>query len=511
MIEQHEPPQWLRPTVAILVVLLLGLHIMTRDDSVGYGYDSAQYMRHAENIAEGNDYADTGYIQNADRQMDPVYYPPGYPLVLAPVVAVWGSGRAPVAVLQAVFLVTAVWMFAAVYWRELSPALVVGLTLLLGLNPYLWEMVNKGYSDLLFLSVVAFAVLAVNRIGSVQGTRAAWGWAVAAGGACAAALLIRVLGVALLPALLVPLLRSPRRRRVPLVAAALSIAVVIPVVVMEFGEWEAGAQIITGTRTGGGYGQLVTEGFLRELARLPPRIMIRAFHYARMDGWVLWDRITLSPWIDAGARLAGLAVLVIGVARRVRQPRAVDVFGAAYAAALLPWSFGQTRYLVPLVPVIYGTILTGVEVLWGWARNVDLRRRVVAYGLIGNLLVVLVGFVAQSLAAVPERLGDEAVQLDDRFRLLLEHTPSTAVVLTSDDPRPTTFFARRTASRLPGDTTAWDAYGRRIGATHALLLSPNRGVEKVASDFGWRLVARGDDCDLYATRASERADSERVP
>ena len=82
--------------------------------------------------------------------------------------------------------------------------------------------------------------------------------------------------------------------------------------------------------------------------------------------------------------------------------------------------------------------------------------------------------------------------------LVVAHTPPDATVLTLRDPRPVTFLARRDASKLPRDTSAWDRYGRRIEATHALTCIDSAATRPWARRFGWRRVASNEAADLYA-------------
>lgn len=56
-----------------------------------WGGDYAQYIHHAQNIADGKPYSLTGYIYNPENKwIGPPSYSPGFPLLLAPVIAVFG-------------------------------------------------------------------------------------------------------------------------------------------------------------------------------------------------------------------------------------------------------------------------------------------------------------------------------------------------------------------------------------------------------------------------------------
>ena len=60
------------------------------------GDDYAQYINEARNISEGKPFYATNYVFNkANNIYAPPYYPPGFPLLIAPVVRVWGIAIQP--------------------------------------------------------------------------------------------------------------------------------------------------------------------------------------------------------------------------------------------------------------------------------------------------------------------------------------------------------------------------------------------------------------------------------
>ena len=70
------------------VAALIGLfYLATIRPGHAWGDDFAQYIHHARNLATGVPYAATGYIYNPyNPTIGPRTYPPGFPLLLAPVV-----------------------------------------------------------------------------------------------------------------------------------------------------------------------------------------------------------------------------------------------------------------------------------------------------------------------------------------------------------------------------------------------------------------------------------------
>ncbi len=75
----------------VLLLVSLPLFFLNIHDVHLWGDDFAQYIREAQNIANGKPYYQSGYIFNPYNTVyAPAQYPPGFPLLLAPVVKIWG-------------------------------------------------------------------------------------------------------------------------------------------------------------------------------------------------------------------------------------------------------------------------------------------------------------------------------------------------------------------------------------------------------------------------------------
>jgi 4-amino-4-deoxy-L-arabinose transferase-like glycosyltransferase len=71
-------------SVFILILSLLVLNILTLQEGHNWGGDFSQYILHAQNILNHKNYSN-GIMFDL-----PVVYPPGFPILLAPVIKVWG-------------------------------------------------------------------------------------------------------------------------------------------------------------------------------------------------------------------------------------------------------------------------------------------------------------------------------------------------------------------------------------------------------------------------------------
>lgn len=135
----------------------------------GFG-DHAQYLAHARAIADGRAYTDIGYIYHpAAPMLGPRAYPPGLPLTLAPIVAIFGVDSP----MNQVLMILSIVAFAYLAFRRLEKAMApwqavfaVGFTAL-GLESRFGSVVPL--SDPGFCALLWGLVLAVD-------TTARWSW-----------------------------------------------------------------------------------------------------------------------------------------------------------------------------------------------------------------------------------------------------------------------------------------------------------------------------------------------
>ncbi|MEM1118140.1 MAG: glycosyltransferase family 39 protein [Bacteroidota bacterium] len=507
MTEPRTPPRWLARTVAALLAVLFVAHVATRDDGIRWNGDAAQYLMHAENLAAGAPYARTGWLVNTERSLTPPAYPPGYPLALTPVVAATGRARAPIAALQALFLAALTGLFAALFWRRLAPASVVLLVLLVGLSPFFVGMVSRGLSDVLFGALVAATLLAFDRAQRATPRRRVWAWALAAGVLAGAAILTRSLGVALLPTFVIAALLPGRRASLGPAVAAVALAVALAAGVTSGVDWRDGAQILTTEAAETGYGEMVRQGLIGRAERIPRFVVERATQYVLSDRSHFWNSLLLPGLGHVPIRAAGLLLIVAGIWASVRDVRAVDVFAVVYVAALLPWSFGWARYLLPVLPVFYAYLLLGGETLWRRARPGG--PRLGAGVAIGICALALGAYAFEGVALMADRVASGPSTPDDGSELVRQHVPEAALLLTESDPRRFILTTGRTAATVPYDTTAWNAYAGRLGATHMLVVDDRDAIAAWAPRLGWQRVAGSEAADLYATPVGAPAGEPR--
>ena len=127
--------QWLgRPSVATLCAFLIAVfYLTTIREGHDWGDDFSQYIRHAQNIARGEPYAETGYIYNPQNpDIGPRLYPPGFPVLLTPVVAAFGLDLRPMKILVLAFFIGSLLALAPLFRSLLPTSYVAALVLLVG-------------------------------------------------------------------------------------------------------------------------------------------------------------------------------------------------------------------------------------------------------------------------------------------------------------------------------------------------------------------------------------------
>ncbi|MET0399847.1 MAG: hypothetical protein ABW277_23870, partial [Longimicrobiaceae bacterium] len=142
--------RWAAPAAAVLVALL---HAAAPGNGPGptYGDDWALYLLHARSLVEGRPYADTGFLVNPlNPWFSPQRYPPGFPLLLAPVYAAAGLDFRALKGVVVLGLAGALLLLARLARRELPPAAAAGVVLLAGLHPFVWTFRDDLLPDLPF-------------------------------------------------------------------------------------------------------------------------------------------------------------------------------------------------------------------------------------------------------------------------------------------------------------------------------------------------------------------------
>lgn len=113
-----------------------------------WGDDWAQYLAHARNLAEGLPYASTGYVFNPEApHVGPPAYSPGFPLLLAPVVRVFGLNLIALKSVSLVCLAVAIWLTFILYRDALGVRIAAAAAVFFALHHFTWALRDSIVSE----------------------------------------------------------------------------------------------------------------------------------------------------------------------------------------------------------------------------------------------------------------------------------------------------------------------------------------------------------------------------
>jgi hypothetical protein len=418
------------------------------------GGDFALYMMHAQNLLAGRAYAATGFVFNpAAALMSPAAYPPGYPLLLVPVMALFGPGAVSsqaitaAATLSGPLMAASLWLLFRLALPVLGGRWALLLLLAAGFSPVLANHRDAVESDVPFLFWCALALLARRQ-----------GWTAALFAAVLMAPLTRTIGFVLPAALALDLLWQARHG-VPIRRHALAI---LAATGLAFG-FSTALKADSGTYIGY-FNQM-------PLRALPANALAGLGAY--LSTAVELFGLSFGRLANAAVLLPLLGAIAWGFLRALRRgPSAMEWFVAFYAAALLayPVHIEPARYALPILPYLLLYTLDGL-------RAARLPMPVAGVALLACYLPF---YATQNpLASLPHRFGSpESRALLDA---VTETVPPDAVILAGN-PRALALLTGRRA-------VAWDEHptpaslhetASHYGASYLLLTAADPAAAALA-------------------------------
>lgn len=400
-------------SLALLIGLIVVTHALQLRPGHDWADDYAMYLSHALNLLSGKPYADTGFVPNPWAVPGPPTYPPVYPLMIVPVVAMWGENLQVLKVFGLVMLGAALAMAYALWRPRVGVKPALGLVAVLGLSPFFVEFRDEVRPDTTFL----FLFLATLWLGDQwAGQAQAWNTqsirrGLLLGLVAYLAYGTRSLGIVLLPALWVVDLWRLRRPTPTVVCATVVCSVLV---------------ILQSTllHTDAGYAGNLT---------LDAQTLGYNFRHYVASLSVLWTNGLPSPWdfwMRAALFATTLPLAVVGYVVCVRRGIGVmEVVPWLYFPPLVLYWVGtmiQQRYLLPLFPlVLYHAYVGGDWLL----RRLPSRLGMLAAALLFAAIAVAYGS-GHAMARRDEiRPGVGNSESREVYGWLRDHTPADAVVL----------------------------------------------------------------------------------
>jgi len=369
---------WWIAIVGVIPFLLLAARHWEYGPLAAFG-DWAQYMLHADALRHGRPYADIGYLFTSENPfIGPPVQPPGLPATLVPLLALTGGARD--SAVYKVFMVACALSFLALvmlYFGRLGnrtlgvvAAAVTGLWLEVG---YATNVVQP---DVAFCAILWGSFYLADKQGG-------WTWPRVTGITLLgfAAIAFRLAALPLFPALLVYALVHRREQRVRLWIPVATFVVCGLAAAMAVPEALTFARLVPLDPAG------LTKHVI-EAATLYPLGVFEILLYP-----FPWDRAN-----DAYHLLA-IGATAVGTVAWVRHAatRLLTLFAVLYVAMLMVLPMQDSRYLMPIAPLIVYSAAWGAMIVSQWIMRrirddvaVD-RARLVTVAVFACLAIAALG------------------------------------------------------------------------------------------------------------------------
>ncbi|HEX4047719.1 MAG TPA: glycosyltransferase family 39 protein [Elusimicrobiota bacterium] len=338
-----------RRRAALLALAAALFWLCRRAYWVGFFNDDAYYLIGARSLL-------TGRFAQLQTPGAPalVSYLPGWPLLLAPALALARGSLAAAQAFAAGLLVAALGLLAAVIEREDGAGAADLLLAAVALSPLIASTAATLLADGPMLFCAAAALAALPRVWKRRGAPA---W-LAYGLALGLAALVRPTGLALAAAIALAAALEGRRREA---ACAFGAAAAV------FAAWLWRDAAVSGSA----WNYWSQARALNAASGLS--LAANAAFYAReVFARALWRPPFPSRVLDGALALAGTALAALGLSgARTPSGRAAGLFAALFVLPHLAWGLQASRYMIPVVPFA----------LWGaWRGLARLDRRAAAAG-----------------------------------------------------------------------------------------------------------------------------------
>jgi 4-amino-4-deoxy-L-arabinose transferase-like glycosyltransferase len=410
-----------------------------------WGGDFAQYIQQAKNIAEGEEPAKSHYVFNPDYELlGPLSYPPGFPLMLSPVYAVWGNSIKPFTVFISVCLFICGILTFSLFRINFGVLTSIIGALVFVYNPWLLRFKSQVLSDIPF-AMVSLAILLLHlKLKSRNGVKG-----LLIGMGVGFAMSLKSIGFALAVAMFLEAVVSKQFRSSWRYVLSVVMGSVISYLVINelvFPAPEDPYSFFLGTLGISNLWTLITDHLTYF-----SKVLQYFFHPERID----YEFI--GVWLESAA----LVFLGIGMVHSVIEKRTAVVFYfILFISGLLVFPYsnrGGLRYLLPILPVILFLIAVGV-------RRISRVNTKLSLAL--KFLIIIAFFTMyraefKRIYFTPHAYeGPQYPQSQEVFNFVKSETPETSVIL----------FTKPRVLGLYGERDSWSP-------------DPNHSVQQVQNSI----------------------------
>ncbi len=352
-------PQRSKLILASFVLLNAALGLLRFNSmQVGASYDDAHYIILAESLSSGQGYQ----LINFPRPQAERSFPPGWPLLLAPLTGLFPGNYSILKLLSLVFSLASIILTYTIFSKRLASPHLETLTGLVALNPLLVGTSATVMSESAYLFFSLLALVLLEKWMNATGSQRNWLILFAAFAAFYTQF-IRTIGISLCIALATYLLFTRRFRE----AGA---TVIVIAAGMALQAWITGAFLSTGYQTqvfGVAFGEKIQQMGMNALGYLNETLagsLVPVFG-ARMTS--ILSEYGLG-WLPALLNILILTLIVLGALSSRKNPGLFEIYLIIYLIGVLTfWNprvgSVKARFLIPMIPFLYFYFVQGARIL----------------------------------------------------------------------------------------------------------------------------------------------------
>lgn len=149
--------------VLVGIFLIFLFHATAVRPGHNWGGDFSQYILHAQQLVNGEPYADLGYVYSVKNPVGPRAYPPGFPIALVPALYLFGLNFVALKITVALFFALALWAYWRIAQIHLPRWWALGSLAFLALSPRMLKFANNVLSDVPFFALCLVCIYAIHR------------------------------------------------------------------------------------------------------------------------------------------------------------------------------------------------------------------------------------------------------------------------------------------------------------------------------------------------------------
>ena len=450
--------------VPALIVFLPLLFINIRSDH-DWGDDFSQYLSQAENISQGRAMTETGYIYNeAYPSLGPKAYPPGLPIMLAPLLPRFGNQIRPYNFLFSVLMILTGMVTVLLFTRYAGLLTALALSVVIFYNPYVIDLKSEIMADVPFALLLLLFIL-LTTSGPESG-HMRWIWAGITAGLAVA---FKTAGFALHLALIMLILQKAfmvLKKKQQLIQfykeainPGISLAIALFIYLVFY---------LLFMRGSGGETSYLNTFSLRGLMDI---MALNIFVYTEEFRKFFIETSSPVYWFGFLAGAAAITFSLTGLLLSlVRKPGITEWVILIYVGLLLvyPYHSSGFRFLIPITPVLLYYILVAIK-----AYQTGMYGKYIAVAFATMMMAVYLpelGSIQESTTTIQE--GPYTSHSRLAFAKIDSLTPEDAVIAFIK-PRALTRYSHRNAFSGQPKSTPIEIYQQmqKLKPTHYLLYS----------------------------------------